>query len=185
MLLGRDLVEVAQRRDRAAGLVHVRPRLGQHRPARRPSRASTTSARGLVRLEAAAGPRGQELVDDDEARRCAGLPRTPGRGCRGRRRASGRRWRGSGRARGIRPRRRVPRPRLDGGPRGLGRPPPRRRLGLRRRGRGRRAASGVERAIDEPSGSVRSLAWTERADLGLSRSTVDASRGCGWPRPRR
>ena len=61
---GIDVVELGQRRDRAAGDVHVAQRLGQHHPRAADAEAAFQDlGPGLVRLEAAPDP-GGEFVED-------------------------------------------------------------------------------------------------------------------------
>ena len=195
--LHRHLVEVAQRRDRAAGLVHVRLRLGQdHGPAvgpgrpegrprpgppgprcalnLAPSRAasrSTTMKPTLCRLAAYAGPGLPRPTTSHRRRRCR--PRTrpcgpsPARERPVSPRRTGRQARRP-RPRRLRPRRPRPRP-----------PAPPRRSGPPRSGR---SWSGSATSV-VPSGRCRSPACTT-APTSSPSTRDDLGAGCGWPRPR-
>ena len=197
---GGDLVEVAQRGHRPAGLVHVRRRLGQRptrrRPVRTAGRLDDRRRRARWALNAAPEPVGQQ-VDDHEARRCAGCrvagpgvaePDDQPAGLRSRspQRSLVGRMRGRRHALSASARPRQPRRRLLGGLGALGG-----LAGLLLDAasawaartctttvpRGRRSAS-------VPCGSVMSLAWIDGAGLAGPRCRRRSARGCGWPRPR-
>ena len=151
-------------------------------------------ARALVRREPAADPLGEQ-VERPWSRRCAGCPRTPGRGCRARRPETGRQpahsgggrpaalpsvW-PAGRRLGLLGRLLA----LDAGlGLGLG------QLGLellggrRRPGRRRRPASGSVISV-APLGQRDVAGVHVVADLQALDVDLEAVRDAAWPRPRR
>ena len=96
-VVGRDAVELHQRRDRAAGLVHVAARAPEHDLRRRRDRAAPAGPRaprrGRTCARAGCRPSGGRARRRRGSRRCAGARRTSGRGCPARRPARCRRSR--------------------------------------------------------------------------------------------